>query len=75
MLQPDCMFCKKNLPMDFVIDNNTKKFFNDYTEYRSQIIFSREQSRLPEAQLAIEKEKKLSALAEEYKIKKQNMIN
>ena len=51
--EPSCMFCKKNITTDFVIDNLTKKFCNTYSNHRNDIVFSREKSLLPGTQVIV----------------------
>jgi len=51
--EPSCMFCKKNITKDFVIENLTKKFYNTYCNFRNDIVFSREKSLLPETQILV----------------------
>ena len=47
---PTCMFCHQELTMDFVYDVSTKIFIEEYKNYRFEMKFSLEQSRLPETQ-------------------------
>lgn len=49
-IEPYCMFCQGGLTMDFVYENTTKIFMNEYKEYRFQKKFELEKSRLPDTQ-------------------------
>lgn len=47
---PTCMFCKREITMDFIYQNSTKTFIQEYNNYRFEMKFGIEQSRLPESQ-------------------------
>lgn len=56
-VEPHCMFCQGGLTMDFVYDNCTKVFMDEYMEYRFQKKFELEKSRLPDTQEDANREK------------------
>ena len=62
--EPSCMFCNKNLTIDFVIENLSKKKVNNYSNHRYEIIFNREKSLLPETQVIVNRILKLQKLVE-----------
>lgn len=47
---PTCMFCKREVTMDFIYQNSTKTFIDEYNNYRFEMKFGIEKSRLPETQ-------------------------
>lgn len=58
-INPQCMFCKKNIHMDFIKSVMTKKFFDELSNARHEIVFSRHKSLLPETQQLIDERKQL----------------
>lgn len=64
MVEPECMFCKKTLSKDFTIENMTKIKYESYYNYKIDLLFSREKSKLPEAQYYVTKNKKINNLDE-----------
>lgn len=48
--EPSCIFCKQELTMDFVYENSTRTFIDEYNNFRFETRFSVEMSRLPETQ-------------------------
>jgi hypothetical protein len=47
---PTCMFCKREVTLDFIYQNSTKTFIDEYNNYRFEMKFGIEKSRLPETQ-------------------------
>ncbi len=47
---PSCMWCKKDLSLDFIYENVTQKFYEEYKDYRARILVEREESTLPQLQ-------------------------
>lgn len=54
-LNPICMFCKASVTDDFIEKVSTQKFFKQFKEHKSDIIFSGEKSLLPSTQPTVEK--------------------
>ena len=51
---PACMFCNSELTMDFVQENSSIKFMDEYMRYLDDIHFSVERSKLPATQHLVE---------------------
>jgi len=51
---PACMFCSADLTMDFVHENSTMKFMDEYMRYLDDQRFSVERSKLPATQHLVE---------------------
>jgi len=69
-LNPTCMFCNKDLSMDFIWEVSSQKFYNSYIDYRTLIIIVREKSLIPASQHLAENilnERKLTILIEDIK--------
>ena len=49
-LNPKCMFCHKDVSMDFIWEVSTQKFYDQYIEYRTLIIMVRQKSLIPTSQ-------------------------
>lgn len=71
-IAPKCLFCQRELTMDFVHDNTNKTFVKQYSNHIFNLRFSLEESKLPESQDAanrqrwdLEKERKLKLLRNE----------
>jgi len=49
-LSPVCMWCKKDISLESINDNTTKKFYAEYMDYRAGINVDRAKSELPNLQ-------------------------
>ena len=49
-LNPTCMFCNKDVSIDFIWEVSTQKFYNEYIDYRTLIIMVRQKSLIPGSQ-------------------------
>ena len=47
---PICIWCNKNLSMEFIYDNTTRKFYDEYMDYRLNITMDIKKSQLPALQ-------------------------
>lgn len=69
-LNPTCMFCNKDLSMDFIWEVSSQKFYNSYIDCRTLIIIVREKSLIPASQHLAENilnERKVTILMEDMK--------
>lgn len=49
-ITPTCMWCKKDFSLEFIYENVTQKFYEEYMNYRARILVEREESTLPQLQ-------------------------
>ena len=49
-LTPTCMWCRKDLSLEFIDTNTTAKFYGEYMDYRGQIHVDIAKGRLPQLQ-------------------------
>jgi len=49
-VSPVCMWCKKDFSLDFIYENTTQKFYNEYMDHRTNVLLDRAKSELPHIQ-------------------------
>lgn len=71
-IAPKCLFCQRELTMDFIHENTNKTFVKQYSDHIFNIRFSLEESKLPESQeeanrtrVRVERERTLKRLKHE----------
>ena len=64
----DCMFCRRDIPDDFIDENMTKIFNVSYREHRYEQNFTREKSLLPETQERAERERDARVLENDFAV-------
>jgi hypothetical protein len=57
--EPHCMYCNKEFPYDFMIENFKKSFIKRLKTHSSNLSFEKEKARLPEAQQELTKRKSI----------------
>ena len=53
-LTPKCMWCSKDMSLEFVDDNTTQKFYKYYMDYRAGLVLERCKVQLPQLQEEVE---------------------
>ena len=72
--EPNCMFCNKVIPDDFINENMTMTFNCSHREHKYQQQFIREKSLLPETQHGAEREKTARGIESRILLQIQNEI-
>ena len=66
---PTCMWCRKDFSLDFIYENTTRKFYDDYMNSRTNVLIDRAKSELPllqERADAIMRKKRYDRLISSY---------
>ena len=75
---PVCMWCKKDFSLDFIYENCTQKFYNEYAEIRTNVYLDRSMSQvhlLQDQANEIIRTNKLNKLIRDYEPEHRHIVN